>query len=612
MNRMLVTSLLAATQRIVAEIARCQSQTSIEGQPLCEEMLHEARQKVVSLTADEWVRTCPDLRKCLRVLLLMQETEPLDLIAEWPAVLLQLNGNTLMTGEISELLSALLSQSAKKSNQLSVVGNEVLNTLSPDSIITMLVDVSNRWWIQSKRSLELSRLNAQLVVEQGRLDSACEERVRLLAQKTKASATERVGRKMLDFLLEYRANWDARLLAHSEYVIGLAIESSLCAAFLAYGTAFSPSARNMLKRLIYADAISRALIADPGASLIECMLPMHDETLLHRLLPERDRNSHFRESVLAVVIGSSTSVLIDPHGLALSWLETHEDIPDSISSQAVSTDDDAVDKEGAKSEIEGNSHRGEPDLLEEVAMACSLMSLLPQSGFPSAQGLVYQRKQNIGKSQPGAPKPQSSGTVSVLSVSDPGLRTAVLAAAERGRLTIIVNITSDEQLAEIPAGLLLPPALKRLKRPRTIDPENSSEPEEKRVIMMEYKGSEVLRIHPNFRLVLVVRHLSQRLAGWIDTKHGISVVDFSVQAANEHVLTAALFAERPDLASQLRDLPREAEAAALRAAISELDLAEKLSASTGRIITDPVVFTKIKDLRTSLIDANAEVELNSI
>ena len=621
MNRMLVTSLLAATQRIVAEIARCQSQISPgEGSESSDnDMLKDAKDQVLCLSADEWVGAREEIRIALRILLMRPDGKAADLTSEWSELKSLLScgrAELLMTGEISELLASLALNSI--GHKIKANNTTESQSSSAGTAIATFVHRSNATWIRSRRSMELSKLNAQLVVEQGRLDSACEERVRLIAQKTKVSATERIGRKMLDFLLEYRAEWDARLLAHKEYLTGLAIESSLCATFLAYGTAFPPAARNVLKRLVYADAISRSLLANPGPGLIECMLPMHDETLLHRLPPERDRNKHFRESALAMVIGSSTSMLVDPHGIAQLWLEAHEGVPDHTypaSSKTNATEAvPAID--GSKKESHDKSAgRGESRHLDEVDIVNSLVTLLPQAGFPSSQSLVSNRRLNSVKLQTaaGVRKPslsQRSAATAIISANDPGLRAAVLTAAERGRLTLIINITSEEQLADLPSELLLPPALKRLKRPRTIDPESHGDNEEKSPrVIEEERGSDVYRIHPNFRLVLIVRDLTSQLAAWVDSKHGVSVVDFSESAVNEQVLVAALAAERPDLAIELRNLPREAEVTAQRAAIAELDLAEKLIQSTGRIITDPSVFAKMKELRAVLMDATAEVEV---
>ena len=625
MNRMLVTSLLTATQRIVAEIARCQAHSTLNEEPTESvlETLSIARIAVVKLTANEWMQVRPPIRNALRVLLLLPEVETVKMTAEWSEISLRLDSNDdiLMTGEVVEFIAAMLLNNNLKAPEKNLKAEQLQNNTSElsssEAAITKLVHKAAEWWIFSKRSLELSRLHAQLVVEQGRLDSACEERVRLIAQKTKASATERIGRKMLDFLLDYRTEWDARLESHVEYLSGLAIEASLCAAFLAYGTAFPSAARVALKRHVYADAISRSLVPDPGpqASLIECLLPMHDETPLHRLPPDMDRNSHFRESVLAAVVGSSTCLFLDPYGLALSWLDVHEGAPDhnqhNISYRTASTDRANFGNDCPKIEsVEGLFLHLESHYAGDMAAASSLSVLLPQAGFPSTKAILEFRKATSRKGpsavQRGSAQPAAKA-VTICSATDPGLRTAVLAAAERGRLVVVTDVTSEEQLSVLPAALLLPPALKRLERPGTIDPMSNTDPRGTHNKSEGDKGSESLRIDPQFRLVLVTRQISPQFSAWLNQMHGISVIDFSVQAANEKILLAVLAAERPDLASEFKDLPREIQAAAQRAASAELELAERLIGSTGRIITDPIIFSKLKELRTLLIDTNAEV-----
>jgi hypothetical protein len=342
---------------------------------------------------------------------------------------------------------------------------------------------------------------------------------------------------------------------------------------------------------------------------------MHDETPLHRLPQDMDRNCHFRESVLAAVVGSSTCLFLDPYGLALSWLELHEGVteyhPHTIGYRTASTERANLGNECPKTEfLEGSLAHMESDQVLDVAAASFLSVLLPQAGFPSAKAILEFRRlmsrKGLCAGQKGS-APPASKAVTMCSATDPGLRTAVLAAAERGRLVVVTDVNSEEQLSVLPAALLLPPALKRLERPRTIDPMNSTDPRGTHGKSEGDKGLETLRIDPHFRLVLVTRQISPQLSMWLNQMHGISVIDFSVQAAHERVLLASLAAERPDLAAEFKNLPREIQAAAQRAASAELKLAEKLIGSTGRIISDPIIFSKLKDLRTLLIDTNAEV-----
>ncbi len=592
------------------------------------ETLSEARNSVVRLSANEWMQMRPPVRNALRVLLLLPEVDNVKMTTEWSEISLRLgrNDDNLLTGEVVELLAAMLPNyklntpdnnlKAEQQPNNTRQGLGPLELSRSEAAVVKLVHKAAEWWVFSRKSLELSRLHAQLVVEQGRLDSACEERVRLIAQKTKASATERIGRKMLDFLLDYRTEWDSRLDSHIEYLTGLAIEASLCAAFLAYGTAFPSAARAALKRHVYADAISRSLVPEPGpqAGLIECLLPMHDETPLYRLPPDMDRNSHFRESVLAAVVGSSTCLFLDPYGLALSWLEVHEGAPDhhqhNIGYRTASTERANFGNDPKNEYLEGSLLHMESKYVEDIAAANFLAVLLPQAGFPTAKAILEFRKQTSRKGLSAGQRGSAQSAakpVTICCATDTGLRTAVLAAAERGRLVVVTDVTSAEQLSVLPAALLLPPTLKRLERPGTIDPMSSMDPRGTHNKSEGDKGSETLRIDPQFRLVLVTRQISPQFSSWLNQTHGISVIDFSDQAAQERILLAVLAAERPDLAAEFKDLPREIQAAAQRADVAELELAEKLIGSTGRIITDPVIFSKLKDLRTLLIDINTEV-----